>query len=135
MKEKIRQLEEQIRKEKSTEKKIILRDQLYHEKEKILMSKKRKRKQKCMWPDCDNKATSMGMCATCRTKHYNSKLLCADSRAFIHEEMIDLYKDIIQFMKDVNITKEEAVTWLIAEGLNSYDKRKEEIKKRETTHD
>lgn len=91
--------------------------------------RKRKRKQTCLWPDCNNLAESIGLCESCKTKHYKSKMLHADSSAFSKEEMIDLYKDIADYMIEQDITREEAVTWLIAEGLNYYELKKKENEK------
>lgn len=122
---------EDIEKEQDTDVRVSLYDQRYKAQSKKkrrrkVKSRKRKRKQpkeKCMWPECNNDAVSLHMCASCRTKHYNGKVLMADPRFFNHEETIELYEDIIAFMKKEDITRAQAVTWLIAEGLNRIDEK------------
>lgn len=122
---------ERIEEEDDTGTKILLFDKRYNTMKRKRKRKnpprktnqKRKRKTKCMWPDCNNNAVSINMCTSCRAKHYNGKILTADPRFFNHEETLELYEDVIEFMLKEDITKEQAVTWLIAEGLNSIEKK------------
>lgn len=128
---------EDIEKEQDTDVRVSLYDQRYKahfEKKKRkrrrkhagATKRKRKRKQKkekCMWPECNNDAVSLHMCVSCRTKHYNGKILTADPRFFNHEETIELYEDVIAFMEKEEVTREQAITWLIAEGLNRIDEK------------
>jgi len=110
----------------------IERQRLYDEAaeerfQKSLTSEEKKERQKkkatkCIW-GCDEKVVSVDMCATCRNKHYSKTLLCADPTFFNHEEIMELYKDVLKFMKFMDLEKGEAVTWLISEGINSFESR------------
>lgn len=120
---------EDIEKEPDVDVRIFLYDKRYKarlKRKRKRKTKKRKRKQikeKCMWPECNNDVASLHMCASCRTKHYNGKALKADPRFFNHEETLELYEDVIAFMQREDVTREQAVTWLIAEGLNRTEEK------------
>lgn len=82
----------------------------------------KKKQSKCMW-GCDEKVVSVDMCSTCRNKHYAGTLLCADPSFFNHEEIMELYRDVKKFMEFMDIDRGEAITWLISEGINSFESR------------
>jgi len=77
----------------------------------------------CWWPGCDKAAQSLGLCRYHLAKHHSSTLLRVDRWAFPVDEIATLYQDVVAFADSAGITPDEAVTWLIAEGLNSYERR------------
>jgi|SRR6056297_607144 len=77
----------------------------------------------CWWPGCDKAAQSLGLCRYHLAKHHSSTLLRVDRWAFPVDEIATLYRDVVAFADSAGITPDEAVTWLIAEGLNSYERR------------
>lgn len=88
---------------------------------------KKRRKTRCVYPECDDKVDSkaklLGMCNKHRARHYSGTLLTLDPSAFPIEEMLELYKDVFAFAEELNVDVSVAVTWLISEGLNSYERR------------
>jgi ferredoxin len=128
----------EIEEEKDTLTRIVKYDERYNKLSKSLTKKtktgrkKRKRKQKkplCYW--CKNReAISIGLCPTCRTKHYTGTLLCVDGNLFNQEEAMELYMDVIEFSKKADMTVGEASAYLIAEGLNSFDRRMPALKRK-----
>lgn len=77
----------------------------------------------CWWPGCDKPARSVGLCQYHFAQHTNGTLLKTDKTAFPLEEVVELYKDVLSFADIVGVDTREAVMWLIAEGLNSYERR------------
>ena len=84
--------------------------------------KKRKRKV-CFWPGCHGKIQAMGLCSKDRARYYAGILLRIDYTAFPPEEMMFLYKDILKFSEEMEITPNIATAWLLAEGLNGWEKK------------
>ena len=91
-----------------------------------------RRKKRCIWPECESFVTApyhLEMCSKCRTKHYKNLLLCVDVSLFNPEERIELYKDVIEFSEEHEMTVGEVLAWLLTEGLNAFDEKKENSKK------
>ena len=78
----------------------------------------------CRVPGCERQVESIGLCRYHRIRHYNGTLLRLSPSVFNLEEMFELYRDVFDFAENAGISFEEATAWLIAEGLNSFERRK-----------
>jgi hypothetical protein len=78
---------------------------------------------KCWWPGCERNAVAIGLCKYHKMRDNNGTLLRIDQHAFPRDEVLQMYRDVIAFAERAGISVDEAVAWLVAEGLNSFERR------------
>ena len=79
-------------------------------------------KHECWWPGCNGKARVLGLCVVHYRQHKQGSLVKTQWNAFPRHEYIQLYQDIVAYADDMEIDIKTAVSWLLAKGLDAYER-------------